>query len=67
MSHAMILQIPTQGLFDPLAILFFLGAGLFLYGCWVVLRRPTTDDEVPGREGGSRPAAPQGRKKGDAR
>jgi hypothetical protein len=40
-----LLQIVERGFFDPIAVLFFLGAGAFLYATWFVLRRPPSDDD----------------------
>jgi hypothetical protein len=58
------LQIVDMGLFDPLAILFLLGAGLSLYAIWVVLRHPTALGDEPSEEMKSSAAPP--RSSGDA-
>lgn len=48
MVHLSLLQIQTMGLLDPIAILFFVGAAVALWGVWVVIRRPLSlDDEKP--------------------
>jgi hypothetical protein len=55
MLSSTLLQVAERGVFDPIAILFFVGAALFLYGTWVVLRRPSSEeDDLPkGKRGGT--------------